>query len=169
MTDEGERTNIGTVVQFDANSVTLSDDACKRLDHLVPELLGKPHRIEIRGHALSDSKQTELASFDAINISFQRAFTTMQYLVAAGIEINRIRLSPAGSSEPKISNGQVDQIENARVEVYLLEEIYEPPTQTIERLVSTKAAAAKVDAMPDEALVEPAAQDASHPKKSGRH
>ncbi len=170
MTDEGARTNVGTIVSFGANSIALSEEARKKLDEMLPELQGKPHRIEVRGHALSDSQQAGDVSLDALNISFQRALGTMQYLVAAGIEPNRIRLSQAGASEPMISNNQVDPSANARVEVYLLGETYEAPSETIRRMVSTKAAIAAADAAPEETPPpEEAHGKAAKPKSSGAH
>jgi len=170
MTDEGARTNVGTVVSFNANSVALSDESKKKIDDMLPELQGKPHRIEVRGHALSDSQQSGDVSLDALNISFQRSLATMQYLVTAGIEPNRIRLSQSGASEPLLSNNEVDTAANARVEIYLLGETYEAPSETIRRLVSTKAAIAAADAAPEEA---PSSEDshgkAAKPKSGGVH
>ncbi len=151
MNDEGKRTNVGAIIKFEANLTALSKDAQMKLDDMLPELQGKPHRIEVRGHAISDCQQTSNISLDAFNISFQRALGTMQYLVAAGIEPQRIRISQAGSSEPRFSNDEIDPSENARVEVYLLDETYESPTDMIQRMVSTKAAAAAADAAPEDA------------------
>jgi hypothetical protein len=69
----------------------------------------------------------------------------MQYLVLAGIEPNRIRLSQAGASEPRLTSQGIDPNENARVEVYLLGETYEPPSEMVQRLVSTQAAILEAD------------------------
>jgi hypothetical protein len=59
--------------------------------------------------------------------------------VKAGIEPNRIRLSQAGSSEPRFDGKDVDPAGNARVEVYLLDETYESAGQIKERLISAPA------------------------------
>jgi chemotaxis protein MotB len=145
MNDEGKRTNVGTIIKFDANTTALSEEARKKLDDMLPELQGKPHRIEVRGHAISDSQQAGNVSLDALNISFVRSLETMQYLVSAGIEPNRIRLSQAGSSEPRMTSEGVDPGDNARVEVYLLGETYEAPSDMVQRMVSTKAEIAAAD------------------------
>jgi chemotaxis protein MotB len=138
MLDEGKKTNIGTMILFDANSASLSKESREKLDTLLPELKGKPHRIEVRGHALSDSISDEKVSMDAIQISFQRALAAMSYLVEKGIESNRIRISQAGASEPRSDIDESAPNANARVEVYLLDETYEPVTKRKERLISTK-------------------------------
>ena len=168
MTDEGARTNVGTIVTFEANSVALSEEARTNLDNMIPELQGKPHRIEVRGHALSDSQQAGDISMDALNISFHRSLGTMQYLVAAGIEPNRIRLSQSGASEPRFKGNDVDPTANARVEVYLLGEAYEAPSATIQRMVSMKAAA-NSEPPKDEAPTESAHGKSDKPKSSGVH
>ncbi|MDZ4848440.1 MAG: flagellar motor protein MotB [Pirellulaceae bacterium] len=170
MTDEGNQNNVGTIVKFEANSIALSEDAKKDLDNVLPELQGKPQRIEVRGHALSDSQQAGGISMDAMNISFQRALKAMEYLVSAGIEPNRIRLSLAGSSEPRYAGNEVDQSANARVEVYLLTEVYEAPSDKIQRMVSTKAAIAASDKEKIEPSEEPATgHGEAKPAKHGGH
>ena len=139
MHDEGKKTNVGAMLLFEANSTELSAQACLQLDSLLPELKGKAHRIEVRGHALSDRQQDQVLSLDALQISYQRALAAMSYLVKAGIEPNRIRLSQAGSSEPRFDGKDVDPAGNARVEVYLLDETYESAGQIKERLISAPA------------------------------
>jgi chemotaxis protein MotB len=138
MTDEGKKTNVGTMILFEANSIDLTDAAKEKLEALLPELKGKAHRIEIRGHALSDRQQDNAISFDALQICYQRSLSTLEFLVKSGIEPNRIRLSQAGNSEPRFSGTEIDAASNARVEVYLLDEAYEPPSQMKQRLISTK-------------------------------
>ncbi len=136
MLDEGKSTNIGTMILFEANSSGLSKEAMEKLDLLIPELKGKPHRIEIRGHALSDSRSEANISLDAIQICYQRSIATMTYLAEKGVEPNRMRLSQAGSSEPRYDAEDADPQANARVEVYLLDETYEPSAKKKERLIS---------------------------------
>ncbi len=138
MTDEGKRTNIGTIVKFDENSVELNEDARKQLEEMIPELKGKPHRIEVRGHALGDHARDDAVSTEALEISYRRSLAAMAYLVEQGIQPQRIRLSQSGASEPRFIGQQIDTSSNARVEVYLLEETYEPPSEKVRRLISSK-------------------------------
>ncbi len=49
MSDEGQRSNVGTIVKFEANTTDLNNEAKELIDRVVPEFVGKPHMIEIRG------------------------------------------------------------------------------------------------------------------------
>ena len=137
MTDEGDKSNVGTIVLFPLNSTELSDDGKDRLLDLIPELEGKQHRIEIRGHAASNGN-TPQSSLDAWNISYKRAMSVTQYLVEQGIDPRRLRPSAAGNSDPRFVAEQVDLTSDSRVEVYVLTEVFEEPSAKTERLVSGK-------------------------------
>ncbi len=76
---------------FEANTSELTEESKEKLKALLPELKGKPHRIDVRGHAVSDGQANQSFSLDAYQISYQRALITMGYLVEAGVEPNRIR------------------------------------------------------------------------------
>ncbi len=140
MLDEGKNTNVGTMILFEANTAQLTEESMDKLKALLPELKGKPHRIDVRGHAVSDGQANQSFSLDAYQISYQRALVTMGFLVEAGVEPNRIRLSAAGASEPRYEAANSDPVNNARVEVYLLDETYEPLTKGKEKLTSSSKA-----------------------------
>jgi chemotaxis protein MotB len=48
---ESDQTSMATVVYFQDGSAELDEAAKKRLRRLLPWIAGKPHKIEIRGHA----------------------------------------------------------------------------------------------------------------------
>src|SRR5262245_33229203 len=48
---ESDQSSMATVVFFDDGSAELSDDGRRRLKRMLPWIVGKPHKIEIRGHA----------------------------------------------------------------------------------------------------------------------
>ena len=139
MTDEGSRSNVGTLVHFPPNEVQLDDRAVAKLDAILPELQGKPHRVEIRGHAIANAIGGLQSQIDAWQISYQRSLATMQYLVDRGIDPQRIRLSQAGFSEPNLVGQAEVAVDQARVEVFLLQELFEPPANKAERYVSIEA------------------------------
>lgn len=145
MLDEGKRTNVGTMIKFDANSVELNDEARQRIDDMLPELKGKPHRIEVRGHALDDGGRDPQSLSHAFEISYRRAIAAMQYLIEQGIEPERVRLSQGGASEPRYAGEEIDVSANARVELYFIEETYESPKRALERMVSTPTAEPTAD------------------------
>lgn len=162
MTDEGERSNIGKILPFELNSISLNDSAKRELSELLPALEGNQFRIEIRGHTAASGSNSLQANLDACNISFKRALSVMEFLVAEGIDPHRIRLSQAGSSEPRVSEDESQQQNDSRVEVFMLKELHESAESKIQRLVNTKSLdeQAKVQGDKDKA----AAQDAA---KSG--
>ncbi|MCY2986119.1 MAG: OmpA family protein [Planctomycetota bacterium] len=162
MADEGDKSNVGTIVLFPLNSTELSDDGKEKLLYLIPELEGKQHRIEIRGHAAS-SGNTSQSSLDAWNISYKRAMSVTQYLVEQGIDPRRLRPSAAGNSDPRFIAEQVDLASDSRVEVYVLTEVFEEPSAKAERLVSGRI----LDAQAAEEGAKAKAAAAAVPAKGG--
>jgi chemotaxis protein MotB len=139
MTDEGERSNVGTIVSFELNSVHMTEQGREEILQLLPELEGKQHRLEIRGHSANNGSSSPQANMDAWNISYQRSMAVMQLLIEQGIDPRRIRLSQAGNSEPRLSNGSSEQANDSRVEVFVLTELFEEPSSKTQRLVSNKS------------------------------
>jgi len=152
------------MIQFDPNSVNLSQEGESRLKELLPELIGKPHRIEVRGHAVSDNSRGDNALLDALMISYRRSLVVFEFLSKQGVEPERMRLSQAGGSEPRFVGQSVDPNANARVEIYLLEETYEAPAEMMKRMVSSQSAKP-----PTEAELAKAMEGANVPAATGGH
>lgn len=162
MTDEGEKSNVGSMVLFPLNSVELNDEGKQTLLDLIPELEGKQHRIEVRGHSAS-SGNTPQSAFDAWNISYRRSMAVTQYLVDQGIDSRRLRPSAAGNSDPRFVAEEVDQSSDSRVEVFVLTEVFEEPAAKTERLTSGKV----LDAQASELAAQEKAAEAATPAKGG--
>jgi len=139
MTDEGDRSNMGKILPFELNSSALNETAKKELAELLPALEGNQFRIEIRGHTAASGSKSLQANLDACSISYQRSLAVMEYLIGKGIDPHRIRLSQAGSSEPRISDDKSSQENDSRVEVFMLKETHESAESKVSRLVNTKA------------------------------
>lgn len=139
MTDEGEKSNVGTIVPFELNNTELTDISKEVIETLLPELDGKQHRLEVRGHSASNGSSSPQATMDAWNISYQRSMAVMQFLVEKGIDPRRIRLSQSGNSEPRFRAEEVDHSIDSRVEVFVLTELFEEPSSKTERLISNKS------------------------------
>jgi chemotaxis protein MotB len=165
MTDEGEKSNVGTIVPFDVNTVQLTDESKAVIDILLPELDGKQHRLEVRGHSASNGSSSPQATIDAWNISYQRSLAVMQYLVDQGIDPRRIRLSQAGNSEPRYKAEEVDHSNDSRVEVFVLTELFEEPSSQTERLISTKKLDKEAIALDKKDKAAAAAAGEAAPKK----
>ncbi len=168
MSDEGNRSNVGTILKFGPNSTDLDDESKQLVDRILPELVGKPHMIEIRGHAIEDTVGGPQAYVDAIQISYQRSLATWKYLIDKGIEPERLRLSQAGASEPLFVGNKQDEARAARVEVYLLKEVFEEPHIKSQRLTSLQNAAREAEPPPP-TPEELAAQAEKAHGKSGGH
>ena len=166
MTDEGERSNMGKVLPFELNSTSLNDSAIRELTELLPALEGNQFRIEIRGHTAASGSKTLQANLDACNISYKRSLSVLEFLVSKGIDPHRIRLSQAGSSEPRIAEDESQQENDSRVEVFMLKEIHEPAESKIQRLVNTKSLDEEAKVLGDK---EKAAADAAAKSGGAKH
>jgi chemotaxis protein MotB len=124
ITHDGKQERVGTIVQFDPQSSELNAAAKEDLATLAPALRGKRHKIEVRGHAMRGPAETPTKGSDDWNLTYARCVATMDFLISKGVEADRFRLSQASSYEPlTISGDATDISRNARVEVYLLDEI----------------------------------------------
>lgn len=139
MTDEGDRSNMGKILPFELNSSALNETALKELAEFLPALEGNQFRIEIRGHTAASGSKSLQANLDACAISYKRSLAVMEYLIGKGIDPHRIRLSQAGSSEPRISDDKSSQENDSRVELFMLKETHETAESKVSRLVNTQA------------------------------
>ena len=123
--NNGKQQGTGTVLLFGDDSKELDDKAKVQLNQILPLLTGKRQKIELRGHA----RQRPAAAGgeqDVWQLSYARCLATMKYLVEAGIEVDRIRLSQAGSNEPRtILEGAGNRTQNSYVEIIVLPELAE--------------------------------------------
>jgi chemotaxis protein MotB len=121
---DGNRRVAGAVVLFEENSAELTADSKRELKQLTPLLLGKPNKIEVRGHATRRPLPPDSPYQDAWQLSFARCVSTMKYLVKQGVEPERLRLSQGGPFEPfTLRLDAENQVQNSRVELYVLSEL----------------------------------------------
>jgi chemotaxis protein MotB len=123
MSPGGQRTSIGTVVHFAEDSVELDDEAIRRLKEITPLIVGKPQKIEIRGHSSRRPLPSDSPFADHWQLSYQRCQVVMAELEKLGITRERIRLSQAAGYEPLATpDEQISGGGYARVEISLLNE-----------------------------------------------
>lgn len=126
-TAPSESSGLGTTIQFAPSSAELSDEAKHYLASLAPELSGIPQRVEIRGHAWRAPLAADSGFADPWALSYARCLATMQFLLEHGVEAERMRLSQAGVFQPATTaESSVQQLENERVEVFVLREFVSP-------------------------------------------
>jgi chemotaxis protein MotB len=121
---DGNQTTTGTVVYFKPHSTELDATAQADLKALLPSILGKPQKIEIRGHASRRPLPAGSPYQDAWQLSYARCLATMAFLETHGVGAQRIRLSQGGVHEPSSSFIGHDKLAGQeRVEVTLLSEL----------------------------------------------
>ncbi len=120
---EPDRSTAGTIVVFELGSAELDDEARERLKKVVPQFVGLPHKIDIRGH-VTPSLDDDGSSSDALwNLCYKRCLAVKRYLLDAKIDEVRLRISVAGPHEPLVLDAKnQDPSKNSRVEVFLLSE-----------------------------------------------
>jgi chemotaxis protein MotB len=114
---------VGALITFAEDSAELDELAKAKLAGMAPALLGKPNKIEIRGHATGRPLPAGSPHRDAWDLSFARCLATYNFLQQEGVEPFRMRLSQAGPHEPSKHPDNEEWItENSRVEIYMLGE-----------------------------------------------
>lgn len=135
---------VGALITFAEDSAELDDDAKQRLLGMAPALVGKPNKIEIRGHATGRPLPAGSPYKDPWELSFARCFAAYKFLEHEGVEPYRMRLSQAGPHEPSKQPDNAEWMtENSRVEVYMLGEFVREVTKPRkQKAVPKKAASA---------------------------
>jgi chemotaxis protein MotB len=112
------------IVTFDEASAKLPMAAKGRLDALLPVLLGKRNRIEIRAHSTRRPLPADAPFRDHWQLCYERGLSTMRYLQSKGVEPERLRLSQSAAYEPLTTRFETAwQDENNCAEVFLLTEV----------------------------------------------
>jgi chemotaxis protein MotB len=128
------------IVTFADGSAELSKEAQKRLTDLLPALVGKQNRIELRSHCTRRPLPKSGPYKDHWQLCFERSQQTMMYLAKNGVEPDRIRLSQAAAFQPLTTRLESSwQNENNCVEIFLLSEVVDKIDDT------THAAAASAE------------------------
>jgi chemotaxis protein MotB len=113
----------GTMILFKEDSAEMTESGIAQLSTIIPAFLGKPNKIEVRGHASRKPLPPGSKFRDAWELSYARCVATMRGLIEGGIERERIRLSQDASFEPYTGRleGEWQEL-NSRVEVFAINE-----------------------------------------------
>jgi len=140
--------DVGTMVLFADWSAELDAEARKQLRALVPQLIGKPNKIELRGHA-DLFAAAEKPDADVWGLCLARCQSVMKFLVELGIEPSRIRLSQDGTHEPYSKDERLRfRRLNSRVEVFAVSEFSHDHKKTADDLAGDFVEASKAPANP---------------------
>ena len=138
-----DTTTVGDAIFFAEDSAELDEAGLSKLADLAPQLVGKPNKIEIRGHSTGRPLPEGSPYQDAWQLSYARCLATMKFLVEHGVEMRRFRLSQAGAFEPRELDTKAGPLaQNARVEIYMLGEFvlkqYETPEERSQAATSKR-------------------------------
>lgn len=119
-----EDATLGGAIYFPGHSTELGEENTQILRTMAEELVGKPQKIEIRGHTTKNPLSPDSPYHSQWDLAYGRCVSVMQQLVKLGIEPQRLRLSVAGEYEPvHIGPDPELQKKNSRVEVLMLNEL----------------------------------------------
>jgi chemotaxis protein MotB len=119
----GQRTSIGTVVHFADDSAELDAEALRRLKEIAPLIVGKPQKIEVRGHTSRRPLVVGGPFADHWQLSYARCVAVMVELEKLGIPGERMRISQSAGYEPLATpDDDYSGGGHSRVEVSLLNE-----------------------------------------------
>jgi chemotaxis protein MotB len=127
------------IVNFDESSAELPKEGQKRLSDLLPALVGKQNRIELRSHSTRRPLSENGPYKDHWQLCFERSQQTRKFLLKRGVEEDRIRLSQSASFEPLTTRLETSwQNDNNCVEVFVLTDVVDKVSNTTQ--ASTSAA-----------------------------
>ncbi|MGQ9574002.1 MAG: OmpA family protein [Thermoguttaceae bacterium] len=161
----GDQVLIGGRIYFEEFSAELTDSQIGKLRSAVDLLAGKSQKIELRGHSSRRPLPQGSPYRDPWDLAYDRCRKVRDFLIAQGIDPQRIRLAVAGQNEPLDVEGDLlPTRQNARVEIRLLNEYIQSPTGHREtRPAASQAAPGRTrpPIAPKPAAPEPAGSKAS--------
>lgn len=122
----GRNPTLGGVIYFDETSSELSPQNREVLQRTANLFRGKLQKVEVRGHSSSYPLPPDSPYANHWDLAYARCRHTMEYLGQLGVDPKRIRIAVAGDNEPlHTSPDPLLRKENARVEVFMLDEFVE--------------------------------------------
>lgn len=123
----GSQTAVGTTIFFDDNSIVLRESEKNKLKELAVKIVGKPQKIELRGHTSRRPLPSGSPYRNHFELAFARSEAVHDFLISAlQIDEMRIRLTAAGQHEPLHIGIDPEKLKlNSRVDVFTLDEVAE--------------------------------------------
>lgn len=120
--NHGMVVTLGGPTMFERFSAELSPDLKESIEILTDVIRDRPNKIVIRGHASPEPLPKDAEFADQFELSFARATAVAEYLISLGIERERMIVSAAGDTEPRLlTRNTTDQRLNRRVDVFLID------------------------------------------------
>jgi outer membrane protein OmpA-like peptidoglycan-associated protein len=129
----GKQATVGGKLLFDTGRAELSRETTAQLDQIVQLIRGHRQIALVKGHTSLDDLPDGASPQQKLDLSFRRAKAVAEYLMAAGVEPDILRVQGCSTFEPVIQRryGPGAQANNRRVEVEvtatLVEELQDRP------------------------------------------
>ncbi|MCA9020248.1 MAG: OmpA family protein [Planctomycetaceae bacterium] len=120
-TREGVPVQVGRTLYYNQIEIDLDPKRREKLDQMIPELAGKPNKIELRSHTSIKPLPADAPYHDKLILTYQRGRNVMLYLIQKGIEPKRIRITAAADYEPPLRTGDEKSEQMDRLDVLLLD------------------------------------------------
>lgn len=124
-TREGIPLRVGKQLLYHQTQIKLDKRQKKKLDEIIPELAGKPNKIELRSHTSTKPLPADSPVHDKLVLTYDRGRQAMMYLINKGIAPKRIRITAAADYEPPLQNGDEKSEQMDRMDVLLLDAFVE--------------------------------------------
>lgn len=120
-THDGLSQKIGSDLYFVKEKKTISEVSESELDRIVETLAGKPNKIEIRTYVSKEQLSSFADATDKLQLSYLRGRYLYDVFRKAGVEANRIRISPRGSYRSRSSQNSIGLNSEDRAEIFIFD------------------------------------------------
>lgn len=114
---EGMAITVGGPMLFEEGTAEISSEAATIIAGIAKLIVGKPNKIEVRGHTSTDPLPPDCEFPDKTALSYERARMVLESLEQAGIAHRRLRAAAAADTQPLSGDAE----ESDRVEIFVLD------------------------------------------------
>ncbi|MGC3966245.1 MAG: flagellar motor protein MotB [Pirellulales bacterium] len=107
-------TSVGAAITFGEDTAVLDDGARERLNDILPLLMGKKTKIELRAHVIRNTQDDKADPAKAWQLCYNRATAVMDYLIQKGID-PRALPPGAGRALRTASHGRRSDVETPQL------------------------------------------------------
>lgn len=129
----GQQAIVGGRLMFEAGDATLSRQVKNTLDQIVVQIRGHRNIVLVKGHTSLDDFPDSATEQQRMDLSIRRAQAVANYLIAAGVESDCLRVVGCSTFEPVVQRAYSSDARalNRRVEVEatptLVSDLQDPP------------------------------------------
>lgn len=118
---EGVPLKVGESLHYNQTEIDLNQARKAKLDQIIPELAGKPNKIEVRSHTSIEPLPADSPIKDKLVLTYERGRHVMLYLIQKGIAPKRIRITAAADYEPPLQSGDEKSEQMDRLDILQLD------------------------------------------------